>query len=111
MSGRVSRKMQASRRRETRLSCLSFPGCGNGSAASPPDDRLRTQARNPSGRYANLGCLARGEAIAAALSYYVGSGLQRETPQVTRAILLQHCGAASHQAVGVIFVRKPPNGL
>src|SRR5260221_14669141 len=46
--------MQASRRRETRRSCLSFRDAPTGSAVAPPDDRLRTQARNPSGRRLKL---------------------------------------------------------
>jgi hypothetical protein len=46
--------MQASRRRETRRSCLSFRDAPTGRRVAPPDDRLRTQARNPSGRRLKL---------------------------------------------------------
>jgi hypothetical protein len=37
----VSRRMQASRRRETRRSCLSFRDAPTGRRVAPPDDRLR----------------------------------------------------------------------
>ena len=46
--------MQASRRRETRRFCLSFRDAPTGRRVAPPDDRLRTQARNPSGRRLKL---------------------------------------------------------
>src|SRR5258707_3526559 len=46
--------MQASRSRETRRSCLSFRDAPTGRRVAPPDDRLRTQARNPSGRRLKL---------------------------------------------------------
>src|SRR5258708_12765626 len=46
--------MQASRTRETRRTCLSFRDAPTGRRVAPPDDRLRTQARNPSGRRLKL---------------------------------------------------------
>jgi hypothetical protein len=46
--------MQASRKRETRRFCLSFRDAPMGRRVAPPDDRLRTQARNPSGRRLKL---------------------------------------------------------
>src|SRR5260370_38941010 len=46
--------MQASRRGETRRSCLSFRDAPTGRRVAPPDDRIRTQARSPSGRRLKL---------------------------------------------------------
>jgi 8-oxo-dGTP diphosphatase len=46
--------MQASRKRETRRFCLPFRDAPTGRRVAPPDDRLRTQARNPSGRRLKL---------------------------------------------------------
>src|SRR5882762_1775841 len=46
--------MQASCRRETRRFCLSFRDAPTGRRVAPPDDRPRTQARNPSGRRLKL---------------------------------------------------------